>query len=74
MTTQRGPHAAVADAVEGYIEGEKIGKAVLSEVERGVADPKAFHFAWRAAATAWGEQGAEGFARSLQKRLERATS
>lgn len=63
--------ATLGDLVEANIEGQKIGKAALADVDLGIALPDALGFALIAAETAWGRAGLLGAARVIQKSIER---
>ncbi|HEX4353539.1 MAG TPA: hypothetical protein VHZ95_11500 [Polyangiales bacterium] len=68
---QRGPYAAIADAVGAHLEGERLAKAVLSEIDRGIALPDSLEHGLRAVEAGWSRPGTAGFCRAIQKRLER---
>lgn len=62
----------IADAALGAIRGGTAAQKLLHEIRRGIAAPDALHAALRAEVERADDKRLQGFARELQKALERA--
>lgn len=72
LTSQRGPHAALADQVMARIRGQQDAQRVLHAIRQGCAPEDALFDAVRAVQAIGDAERVRGFLREVQKRLEAA--
>lgn len=68
-----GPHAGLASLVDSNIRGMEAAKRSLEVIQSGAAVPDELLHSFTQAMKNWGEAGARGWARQIQKALEQAT-